>query len=128
MTRARRQRGRGPSRWWRSVEAIAMGTALASGLFSGFSALEWRHGQTHADTLATTAGLAILALGTWRLGRAAKRRAEAIERREQIRTSRPNAPTVTDRNPTPTRSPSGEKRGRQPHADADTGNTRGDIE
>lgn len=85
MSRARRDRGRGPSRWWRSVEAIAMGSALASGLFGIFAALEWSGGAPGTNPIATVAGLAIVAAATWRIGRTAKRRAEAIEADERKR-------------------------------------------
>ena len=76
MTRARRDRGRGPSRWWRSVEAIAMGSALASALFAALAALGWRAGDAETNPVPTIVGLTIVALATWRIGRAAKRRAE----------------------------------------------------
>ena len=72
-----------------------MGGALTSGLFGAFSALEWT--AEHADTnpVASLATLAILALISWRVGHAAKRRAEAIEGHEHNRQSRENGESKT---------------------------------
>ena len=92
MTRARRDRGRGPSRWWRSVEAIAMGSALASALFAALAALGWRAGDAETNPVPTIVGLTIVALATWRIGRAAKRRAETIEVDERTRNTAPRTP------------------------------------